>query len=151
MCVRNGPSDPRSGRSIEEGGAHRIEADRHLVADLGCPLAGQPHGEILTAELTAWVRVVDDDRPVDELRTVVLMDCLAPSIAAVLPSMAAVPTVELSVHLSPAVATATSPWVLLRARTDLAVGDGWCSERLDAWAHDGTHLASATQLRLVLG
>jgi hypothetical protein len=102
-------------------------------------------------ELTAWVRFVDDDRPVDELRTVVLMDCLAPSIAAVLPAMAAVPTVELSVHLRPAVRRATSPWVLLRARTDLAPGDGWCSERLDLWAPDGTHLASATQLRLVLG
>jgi acyl-CoA thioesterase len=103
-----------------------------------------------TAELTAWIRFLDDDRPVDELRAVVLMDCLAPSIAAVLPAMAAVPTVELSVHLAPAVRTATSPWVLLHARTDLAVGDGWVSERLDAWAPDGTHLASATQLRLVL-
>jgi hypothetical protein len=104
-----------------------------------------------TAELTAWVRLTDDDRPVDELRTIVLLDCLAPPIAAVLPAMAAVPTVELSVHLAPAVRSATSPWVLIRTRTDLAVGDGWCSDRLDAWAPDGSHLASATQLRLVLG
>jgi len=103
------------------------------------------------AELTAWIRLVDDDRPVDELRMIVLMDCLAPSIAAVLPAMAAVPTVELGVHLAPAVRTATSPWVLVRSRTDLAAGDGWCSERLDAWAPDGAHLAGATQLRLVLG
>ncbi len=110
------------------------------------PFAG---GEV--AELTAWVRFVDDDRAVDELRMVVLMDCLAPSIAAVMPSMTAVPTIELGVHLTPAVQAATSPWVLLRARTDQAAGDGWTSERLDAWAPDGTHLATATQLRLTLG
>jgi len=103
-----------------------------------------------TAELTAWVRLTDDDRPVDELRMVVLLDCLAPSIAAVLPAMAAVPTIELSVHLGREVRSATSPWVLLHSRTDLA-DDGWCSERLDAWSPDGTHLATATQLRLVLG
>ena len=103
-----------------------------------------------TAELTAWVRLTDDDRPVDELRMVVLLDCLAPSIAAVLPAMTAVPTVELSVHLGREVRAATSPWVLIHTRTDLA-DDGWCSERLDAWSPDGTHLAAATQLRLVLG
>lgn len=104
-----------------------------------------------SAELTAWVRFVDDDHPVDELRMVVLMDCLAPSLAAVMPSMTAVPTIELGVHLAPTVRAATSPWVLLRARTDQAAGDGWTSERLDAWAPDGTHLATATQLRVTLG
>jgi acyl-CoA thioesterase len=103
-----------------------------------------------TAELTAWVRLTDDDRPVDELRMIVLLDCLAPSIAAVLPAMTAVPTVELTVHLGRDVRSATSPWILVHSRTDLA-DDGWCSERLDAWSPDGTHLAAATQLRLVLG
>jgi acyl-CoA thioesterase len=104
-----------------------------------------------TAELIAWVRLTDDDQPVDEVRLVLLFDCLAPSIAAVLPAMTAVPTVELGVQLSPAVAAAISPWVLLRSRTELAGDDGWCSERLDAWAPDGTHLGMAHQLRLVLG
>ena len=103
------------------------------------------------AELLAWVRLVDDDRPVDELRFVVLMDCLAPAISAVMLAMTAVPTIELGVHLAPAVRSATSPWILLRARTDLAGADGWCSERLEAWGPDGSFYGTATQLRLTLG
>jgi hypothetical protein len=103
------------------------------------------------AELVAWVRLVDDDQPVDELRLVVLMDCLAPALSAVMPAMLPVPTIELSVHLTPAVATATSPWILLRARTEQAGDDGWCSERLEAWGPDGRFYGTATQLRLTLG
>jgi acyl-CoA thioesterase len=103
------------------------------------------------AELVAWVRLVDDDQPVDELRLVVLFDCLAPALSAVMPTMAAIPTIELGVHLTPAVRTATSPWILLRARTELAGEDGWCSEQLEAWGPDGRFYGTATQLRLTLG
>ena len=104
-----------------------------------------------TAELVAWVRLTDDDRPVDEARLIVLLDCLAPAVAAVLPTMTPVPTIELGVQLAAVARSATSPWVLVRCRTDLGADDGWCTDRLDAWAPDGAHLASAHQVRLVLG
>lgn len=103
------------------------------------------------AELVAWVRLVDDDRPVDEDRLLVLLDCLPPAVAAVLPTMTPVPTIELGVQLSEAARSATSPWVLIRCRTAVGAADGWTTDRLDAWSPDGTHLATAHQLRLVLG
>jgi acyl-CoA thioesterase len=101
------------------------------------------------AELVAWVRLVDDDRPVDDARLLVLLDCLPPAVAAVLPTMTPVPTIELGMQLS-AARSAPSPWVLIRCHTDLGAADGWCTDRLDAWSPDGTHLATAHQLRLVL-
>ncbi len=103
------------------------------------------------AELVAWVRLVDDDRPVDELRLVVLMDCLAPALSAVMTTMTPVPTIELGVHPTPAVRATSSPWILLRARTEQAGDDGWYSERLEAWGPGGRFYGTATQLRLTLG
>lgn len=99
------------------------------------------------AELTAWVRMVDDETPPDPLRLIFLLDSLAPSFAAVLTEPRPVPTVELSVRPQPR-SRPTSPWVLLRAGT-LAAQDGWIDEHIDAWDVDGTHLGSARQLRIV--
>jgi hypothetical protein len=39
--------------------------------------------------------------------------------------------------------------VLIRAVTRSASTDGWIDEHIDVWGIDGTHLASALQLRLV--
>ena len=39
--------------------------------------------------------------------------------------------------------------VLVRAVTRSASADGWMDEQIDVWGIDGTHLASALQLRLV--
>ena len=108
------------------------------------PFAGGP-----VPELTAWIRLLGDDRPPDAHRLVVLLDALAPSYAAVLDVPALVPTVELTVHPGPGIALARSPWVLLRARSRFGGLDGWISEHLDAWSTDGIHLGSATQLRLL--
>lgn len=78
-------------------------------------------------------------------RLVVLMDALAPSASAVLHAPVLMPTVT----PSPALAEASSPWVLLRARTSLWSAAGWMQERIDAWSPTGTHLGSAEQLRAV--
>jgi hypothetical protein len=100
-------------------------------------------------ELTAWIRIVEDDDPPDVLRFVFLMDALAPSYTAILSTLAFVPTVELTVRPGVGIAQTSSPWILLRARTLAASPSGWVDEQIDAWGRDGTHLGTAHQLRLV--
>lgn len=101
-------------------------------------------------ELVTWLRFVEDDLPPDDERLIVLMDSLAPSYAAVLSALAPIPTVTFSVTPGAGLAGASSPWVLLRARTEVSRGDGWLVERLDAWTPDGAHLGSGEQVRLVM-
>lgn len=103
-----------------------------------------------TPELMAWLRLVGDDAVVDAARLVVLMDSLAPSYAALLTTPVVIPTVELSVWPATGLASASSLWILLRARTRSAQ-EGWIDEQLDAWAQDGRYLGSGHQLRLVAG
>lgn len=109
----------------------------------------RPYAGGSNPELTAWIRLVEDDEPPDTHRFVFLMDGLAPSYAAVLSTLAPVPTLELTVRPGPGLATASSPWVLLRATTTAADAGGWADERIDAWGPDGEYLGSAQQLRVV--
>lgn len=99
--------------------------------------------------LMAWLRVVDDDAPPDPVRLMVLMDSLAPSYSVVLTRLIPIPTVTFTVTPGSGLASADSPWILLRAHTDLCLSDGWLLERLDAWAPNGAHLGSAEQLRVL--
>jgi acyl-CoA thioesterase len=108
------------------------------------PFAGGP-----AAELLAWIRLVSDDQPPDDLRMITLIDALAPSYAAVMTAPGPVPTIELTVRPGAGLRSASSPWVLVRAVTRSASADGWIDEHIDVWGLDGTHLASALQLRLV--
>ncbi|MFT4099560.1 MAG: thioesterase family protein [Burkholderiaceae bacterium] len=112
--------------------------------------SAKPFGGGAEPELMAWLRLIDDDRPPDEARLVLLMDALAPSYAAVLDTPVAMPTLSLSVMPGWGLAAAASPWLLLRASTDACGRDGWLRERLDAWAPDGTYLGSGEQLRVVM-
>jgi len=123
-----------------------VPISRHLEirpTDDHRPFAG---GDVAT--LTAWIRLVEDDEAPDALRLITLLDALAPSYAAVLSDLVAIPTIELSVRISSRGALATSPWILLRAST-LLVDGNWLDERIDAWAPTGEHLAAANQVRLV--
>lgn len=97
--------------------------------------------------LTAWVRLTEDDLPPDDLRLLFLVDALAPSYAAILQAPQPIPTVELSAHFSGE--RAVSPWVLIEARTPIATAGGWITETINVWGEDLTHLAEARQLRLV--
>jgi acyl-CoA thioesterase len=110
------------------------------------PFTGGP-----TAELVAWIRLIADDQPPDELRMITLIDALAPSYSAVMTAPGAVPTVEITVRPGVALRSASSPWVLVRAVTRSASADGWIDEHIDVWGIDSTHLGSALQLRLVRG
>jgi hypothetical protein len=109
----------------------------------------RPYAGGAEPELTAWVRLVEDDRAPDLPRFVFLMDALAPSYAAVLSTLAAVPTVEFTVRPAAALAGADSPWVLLHAATIAAGPGGWVSERIAAWDPAGVFLGWADQLRVV--
>jgi hypothetical protein len=100
-------------------------------------------------ELMAWLRLVDDEVPPDDVRLMVLIDSLPPSYAAVLHAPVPIPTVTCSVAPGAALAAAASPWILLRARTGAASRDGWLVEQIDAWGPDGQHLGAAEQLRVV--
>jgi hypothetical protein len=106
------------------------------------PYAGGTH-----PELTAWLRLTEDDRPPDLYRLLLLMDALAPSYAAILTGPQLIPTVEFTVRPTDGLGRATSPWILVHAETNWASADGWVHERLDAWDPDGVHLGSADQLR----
>ena len=107
-----------------------------------------PYGGQADAKLLAWVRVTSDDLTPDSLRLLFLLDMLAPSYSAVLDSLVPMPTLELSVQFTGS-PLEPSPWVLLSARTRHAPGDGWLVEDFDAWAPDGTHIATARQVRII--
>lgn len=109
----------------------------------------RPYAGCAEPELTAWIRLTEDDEPPDEDRFVLLMDALAPSYAAILTDLKLVPTLELTVRPGAGLAQAASPWVLLHARTHTADPAGWIDERIDAWDVKGVHLGSANQLRIV--
>jgi hypothetical protein len=107
------------------------------------PYSGAPEPELL-----AWIRLVEDGRPPDLARLIVLLDALAPSYIATVTDLTLAPTVELTVMPADGLALASSPWVLLRATTRSATSSGWIDEVIDAWDPDGHHLGSAQQLRV---
>ncbi|MFV2197840.1 acyl-CoA thioesterase [Nocardiopsis sp. LOL_012] len=108
---------------------------------------GLPYSGAAEPRLCAWVRLTEPVADAAE-RLLVLVDALAPSYAAVLTDLVAVPTVSLNVHVT-ADPDARFDWVLVDARTTAVDPGGWVSEAIDVWSEAGTHLASASQLRLV--
>lgn len=109
------------------------------------PYSGGPR-----PRLTAWIRLTDDDAPIDTAALIVLADALAPAYAATLTDLAMIPTVELTVRPT-GVERATSPWCLLEARSETTTADGWIHESIEVWDPDGVHLGAAHQLRMLTG
>jgi hypothetical protein len=109
----------------------------------------RPYAAGAEPALTAWARLREDDHPPGTGRLILLMDALAPSYAAILSTLAPIPTVEMTVRPSENLPLASSPWVLLHAQTHAASADGWIDEEIQAWGPDGAHLGSAQQLRLI--
>lgn len=100
-----------------------------------------------TPVLCAWLRLKDEVVSPAE-RLVILADSLAPSYAAILTELKAIPTVEMSIQLSAAAFHTEFDWVVARSETTLADARGWVREIIDVWSEDGTHLATASQLRI---
>lgn len=107
------------------------------------PLAGGPR-----PELNAWVRCTEDDDAPDARRLIFLFDVLPPAFYSMVVRRYLIPTVELSIHFAGNIGTASSPWVLLRAKTRAIDSGGVLTEQVDAWGADGTYLGTAHQLRL---
>jgi hypothetical protein len=109
----------------------------------------RPYAAGTEPALTAWARLREDDHPPGTSRLSLRMDARAPSYAAILSTLTPIPTVELTVRPSENLALASSPWVLLHARTRAASAGGWIDEEIHAWGPNGAHLGSAQQLRLI--
>lgn len=107
------------------------------------PFSGSPR-----PELCAWIRLVD---PVSDPweRLLVLADALAPSYAAVLTTIASVPTIRMTLRFAPEVGVTEFDWVLVEAVTVDAGSDGWLNEVIHIWTPDAKALATSSQLRLV--
>lgn len=147
--TRSSPTMPPSGRPIDHA---EFELPPGLVPfgqfiEIRPTIAERPFAGDESPHLAAWMRLRDDDAPIDLMRLIILLDALAPSAAAPMTDFVALPTIELTVRPTPDAHMTTSPWILLDARSNVSA-DGWIDESLDAWAPDGTHLASAAQLRV---
>jgi hypothetical protein len=99
--------------------------------------------------LLGWIRLTEDDEPPDRDRLVFIMDMMPPSSSVLMTDPIPVPTVEFSVRPTGVTPPEPSPWVLIRAETRQIGTGGWLDEHIDAWSPDGTHIASAQQLRVL--
>jgi hypothetical protein len=107
-----------------------------------------PYSGSANPVLCGWIRLTDEV-PATEERITILIDSLAPSYTALLTDLRAVPTVEMSIHLSADAPHTTFDWVLVRAGTTSADAHGFVRETINMWTEGGLHLASCTQLRIV--
>jgi hypothetical protein len=99
------------------------------------------------AELTAWIRLL----PAPDYReavAAVLLDALAPSLYAVMTAPIPIPTVEFTVHFTPA--RPTGEWFLIRQRTTWSTAE-LCVDEAELCTPDGQVVARSRQLRRILG
>jgi acyl-CoA thioesterase len=94
-----------------------------------------------------WLALRDDDAPIDPARLVAFTDLWWPAVFGVLRAPAAVPTIQLTVHLR-AVATPVAPPVLARVQTR-TIAEGHLEETVELWSTDGVLLAESRQLALL--
>jgi acyl-CoA thioesterase len=112
---------------------------------LGAVEAGADAGDV--AEAGGWIALRDDPAPLDPARLCALCDLWWPAVFSVLARPAAVPTLELTVHLRRVARPVTGP-VLARFLTR-TVAEGHIEETGELWSADGDLLAESTQLALL--
>ena len=104
-----------------------------------------------------WIRLApgegsdehDAPAPVDEVTLVAMADAWLPPIFSRLSTPAAVPTVDLTVHLRGPIPPDQDDWVLVVFRSSVA-SDGFIEEDGELWSRDGTLLAQSRQLAVFL-
>ena len=105
-----------------------------------------PLGDSGLADFHVWMRIAGDDAPVDRARALTLLDAPAPGLYATTTAPFAIPTVELTAHLLPALQDTTTPWVLARMQTVVAA-EGYSVDDCELWNEAGDLIAMARQLR----
>ncbi len=109
----------------------------------------RPFGGGTDPEMTAWLRLRDDDLSTAEA-ALVLLDAMPPAIYAATSELVAVPTAEYSVHFTDGLPAADlHDWALVRVNTEQA-SDSWAVESSGLWSPDGTLLAVGRQTRQIL-
>lgn len=107
----------------------------------GLPLAGGAD-----PLLVAWIRLLPAPT-YREAVAAVLLDALAPSLYAVLTAPIPIPTVEFTIHFTPA--QPESEWFLLRQRTTWST-DAFCVDDAELCTPEGQVVARSRQLRRIL-
>lgn len=107
----------------------------------GRPLAGGAEPLLM-----AWIRLLPA-APYREAVAAVLLDALAPSLYAVRTAPIPIPTVEFTVHFTPA--RPESEWFLLRQRTTWSTA-AFCVDEAELCTRDGRVVARSRQLRRIL-
>jgi acyl-CoA thioesterase len=144
------PPDPsREGvKLIEHGGP---EFARHIV--LQPRMQGRPFSEAeRPMRIRGWIGLAEP-RPIDALSLAFFSDALIPAPYMRMSEMAAVPTVDLTVHFHArtAVEPQADPRELCLAQTTTElVHEGFFVEDGTIWASDGTLLAHSRQLAIVI-
>jgi len=133
---------------IEHGGP---EFAHHIV--LQPRMAGRPFsGGEPPMEILAWIGLAEP-RPIDALSLAFFSDALIPAPYMRMDELAAVPTVDLTVHFRARLTASADadPQELCLARTTTElVHDGFFVEDGMIWAADGTILAHSRQLAIVI-
>ncbi len=144
------PPDPsREGvKLIEHGGP---EFAHHLV--LQPRMEGRPFsGSKQPMEIRCWIGLAEP-RPIDALSLAFFSDALIPAPYLRMDELAAVPTVDLTVHfrarMTPEPQADPRELCLAQTTTEL-VHDGFFVEDGMIWAEDGTILAHSRQLAIVI-
>jgi acyl-CoA thioesterase len=101
-----------------------------------------------------WIRLaraeLDGDAPsVDQHLIVAMADAWMPPVFSRLTEPAALPTIDLTVHLRNALPAGSDDWVLVAFRSTVA-SDGFVEEDGELWSRDGLLLAQSRQLAVVL-
>jgi hypothetical protein len=136
---------PSASATVDMTGTPALHTIEYRPAIGPMPLHGHD-----AAELICWMAIGGDDGDVDEARALTLLDAPAPGIYATLTSPIAMPTVELTAHLFPALRASGSRWVLARMQTVMAA-EGYALDDCELWSQGGDLLAIARQTRMMLG
>lgn len=111
-----------------------------------------PFSEAKRAFSGGWIRFAEP-RPVDDLAVAAFADAWMPSVFVRLDRPMAVPTVDLTVHFRTALPPAggdPEDYVLVDFRTETAA-DGFFVEDGEIWSPNGTLVAQARQLGVLMG
>lgn len=142
--IRPDVPPPLTHERWDTAGTSALHAVEYRPAGLTFPMAGASE-----ADLGVWLRIADDDTPLDATRALMLLDAPAPGLFATFTTPLPIPTIEFTAHLLPALHATTSPWALARMQTIVA-GDGYAIDDCELWDEAGELVALARQLRRVL-